>query len=182
MRDQMQNNSPSPDGGNAPEGKVNPQAAATTIVIAPELSGYFAEMSAHQALIAGLRPANKTALFDCLSASGIAQVLVSFDGCGDSGQIESLETRDAAGRVVELPSAQISITLAIWGHAESERRNMPIVEAIEHLAYDALSETHGGWENDDGAYGEFVFDVAERMITLDYNERYTATESFSHEF
>ena len=50
------------------------------------------------------------------------------------------------------------------------------------VAYDFLSETHGGWENNDGAYGEFSFDVAARTITLDYNERYTATEFYSHEF
>lgn len=182
MRDQMQNDSPSAEGGNAPEGKTNPQAVSTTIGAAPELSGYFAEMAADQALIAGLRPANKTALFDRLAASGITQVIVSFDGCGDSGQIESIEARDASGAVIELPSAQISITLAVWGHAEPETRSMSLAEAIEHLTYDALSETHGGWENNDGAYGEFVFDVAEWTITLDYNERYTATESYTHEF
>ena len=34
-----------------------------------------------------------------------------------------------------------------------------------------LEQTHGGWENNDGAYGEFTFDVAERTIKLDFNER-----------
>ena len=182
MRDQRQNDSPSFEGGNAPERKTNPHALSTTIAVAAELSGYFAEMSAHQALIAGLRPANKTALFDCLATSGIARIVVSFDGCGDSGQIESIEARNAAGGVVELPAMPMLVTFPIWGHAVPEMRSMPLAEAIEHLAYDALSETHGGWENDDGAYGEFVFDVAERTITLDYNERYIATESFSHTF
>ena len=33
-----------------------------------------------------------------------------------------------------------------------------------------------------GGLGEFSFDVAARTITLDYNERYTATEFYSHEF
>ena len=59
---------------------------------------------------------------------------------------------------------------------------MSVDEAVEQLAYDFLSETHGGWENNGGAYGEFTFDVAEGTITLDYNERYTATEFYSHEF
>jgi hypothetical protein len=41
--------------------------------------------------------ANKTALFDALAAAGITTVIVNFDGCGDSGQIETIEPR-AAGR------------------------------------------------------------------------------------
>ena len=38
--------------------------------------------------------------------------------------------------------------------------------------------THDGWENSDGAYGDFTFDVAERTITLDYNERLHAVRIF----
>lgn len=156
--------------------------ALPAVEISPSLAGYLAEQAAHEARIADLRPRNKTVLFDCLEAAGIGQVLVSFDGYGDSGQIESIEARDGHGRAVELPSGTIAILCAVWQHAEPDRRDMPLSEAIEHLAYDALRETHAGWENDDGAYGEFVFDVSRRMITLDYNERYTATESYSHEF
>jgi hypothetical protein len=59
---------------------------------------------------------------------------------------------------------------------------MSVSEAIEHLVYDALSETHGGWENNEGAYGEFVFDVPAEVIRLDYNERITASENYSHTF
>ncbi len=39
---------------------------------------------------------------------------------------------------------------------------MSVRDAIERLAYDFLEETHDGWENSDGAYGDFIFDVAER--------------------
>ncbi|HEY9213030.1 MAG TPA: hypothetical protein VIQ29_09265, partial [Ancylobacter sp.] len=34
----------------------------------------------------------------------------------------------------------------------------------------------------DGAYGDFTFDVEQRSISLDYNERYSATENYVHEF
>jgi hypothetical protein len=54
--------------------------------------------------------------------------------------------------------------------------------SIERLAYHLLERTHCGWENNDGAYGDFTFDVAERTITLDYNERYTASEYSQHVF
>jgi hypothetical protein len=39
-----------------------------------------------------------------------------------------------------------------------------------------------GWENNDGAFGTFVFDVADRTITLEHNERYTEVNITSHEF
>jgi hypothetical protein len=55
-------------------------------------------------------------------------------------------------------------------------------EAIEQLAYDFLRETHDGWENNAGAYGDFYFDVAERTITLNYNERFEDSEYTQHVF
>lgn len=59
---------------------------------------------------------------------------------------------------------------------------MVLRDAIETMAYDLLERTHSGWENNDGAYGEFTFDVVNRTVTLDYNERYTASENSTHEF
>ena len=55
-------------------------------------------------------------------------------------------------------------------------------DAIETLAYDFLGQTHGGWENSDGAYGDFTFDVADRTITLDYNERHMESDYSQHVF
>ena len=40
--------------------------------------------------IDALRPANRDRLFDGLIAAGITYVTVTFDGEGDSGQIESI--------------------------------------------------------------------------------------------
>jgi hypothetical protein len=45
-----------------------------------------------------------------------------------------------------------------------------------------FSSKHGGWENNEGAYGEFTFDVAQRTITLDYNERVETSEYSQHMF
>ena len=59
---------------------------------------------------------------------------------------------------------------------------MSLTDAIEKLVYDFLENSHWGWEDGDGAYGEFTFDVVDRTINLDYNERYTASVNYSHEF
>jgi hypothetical protein len=124
---------------------------------------------------------NKTILFNALAAAGITHVFVHFDGYGDSGQIEDIEAK-AGDEIVELPDERIEIVDPIWGSAEIERQTHTIEEAIEHMAYAFLRQTHDGWENNDGAYGDFAFDVAERTIALDYNERFTSSENYTHEF
>ena len=127
------------------------------------------------------RAANKAVLFDSLAAAGIETVTVIFDGYGDSGQIERIDVEPGEG-AIPLPSGRIEILRTTWESPEIERQTLNVQEAIETLVYDFLRQTHSGWEIDDGAYGEFVFDVAERTIKLDYNERYTSSEKFSHEF
>lgn len=125
--------------------------------------------------------ANKTALFDALAAAGIEIVIVVFDGYGDSGQIEDIEAK-ASDEIIALPTIEIEIARPVWGSSEIERLTRPIREAIETLAYDFLGQTQSGWGNDEGAYGDFTFDVAARTITLDYNERRMESDYSQHEF
>ena len=128
-----------------------------------------------------LRPVNKTAVFDALGAAGITIVVVAFDGYGDSGQIENVEAKDGED-LVALPSGVVEIASAVWDQAEPDRTAMTVHDAIERLVFEFLGVTHDGWENSDGAYGDFTFDVAERTITLDYNERYMQSEYSQHLF
>ena len=126
-----------------------------------------------------MRLQNKTVVFDALAAAGVARVVVSFDGYGDRGQIERLEVE---GAIDALPAATVEIATPISGEAEPNRQSMSLADAIEKLVYDFLENSHWGWEDGDGAYGEFTFDVVDRTINLDYNERYTASVNYSHEF
>jgi len=128
-----------------------------------------------------LLAANKVVLFDSLAVAGIETVTVIFDGYGDSGQIERIDVEPGEGTIL-LPSDRIEIARTAWRSPEIERQTQAVHEAIEALVYDFLRQTHSGWEINDGAYGEFTFDVAERTIKLDYNERYTSSENYSHEF
>lgn len=54
--------------------------------------------------------------------------------------------------------------------------------AIERVCYDLLEFSYPGWENGEGAYGTFTFNVAARSINLVHDERYTASETFEHDF
>lgn len=132
-------------------------------------------------LCESVRPENKAALFDALAQAGITSVEVTFDGYGDSGQIEDI-TAKAADKDVALPAVSLEIAHAEWGSPDIVRVTHSMKDAIEQIAYDFLRETHEGWENNEGAYGDFHFDVNDRTITLDYNERIETSEYTQHVF
>ena len=138
-----------------------------------------AQHAARTRLAAKALPHNKAALFDALAAAGITSVLVTSDGSGDAGQIEEIDaTRDQAP--AELPAVAIEIATPAWDGSGLQRRCCSVRDAIEALAYAFLEETHDGWEINEGAYGEFTFDVAERSVELDYNERIETSEYHGH--
>jgi len=153
----------------------------TTPAPAFDLAAREAERRAREAAQAAIRPANKTILFTALSTAGITRVDVCFDGYGDSGQIESIDAK--AGRAgVPLPEATVTLTIIGWRDTDPTERTLSVHDAIEHFVYDCLAQTHGGWENNEGAFGTFLFDVADQSITLDYNQRFEDVESFEHAF
>ena len=145
------------------------------------LSEWEIKAAAQAKLEAELFTLNKAALLNALALADVTRVVVSFDGYGDSGQIENVEAQ-AGDDVVTMPGAAIEIAEAVWDQTEPKRASVSISDAVESLAYDVLEKTHCGWENGDGAYGDVIFDVAEGVITLDYNERYTASENYTHTF
>ena len=121
------------------------------------------------------------ALFDSLRLVGIAHVTVRFDGYGDSGQIEDIEVL-AGEEAIALPTTTVEIAMLDYHQEVPEILSQPLRDAIETLSYAFLQETHAGWENNEGGYGDFLFDVAAGTITLDYNERIETSENYSHEF
>ena len=132
------------------------------------------------------RAHNKNLIFGVLAEAGIRKLTVDFDGYGDSGQIDEVEAwstdqtwRTGDDRIPVPSSRKVQLASPVSGNPPVE---MTLQEAIETLAYDYLEETHMGWENNDGAFGTFVFDVPDRSITLEHNERYTEVDTSTHEF
>lgn len=149
----------------------------------PNLADWEAESRAYDALAAELDAINKPALFDALARAGISYVTVSFDGYGDSGQIENIEAKKG-DEPAELPEDSIEILEPRWGKTEIqiERATVPLTQAVEIMAYRLLDKSHSGWGNGEGSYGDFVFDVATRAITLRYNERFVDSVYSEHSF
>ena len=151
------------------------------MIILPDFVAYEQKCAAASALRADALPLNKSALFDALSAAAIQTVLIEFDGCGDSGQLENTTGLGAENAEIPLPEDEIEMH-----EVQLEGPSMSVVkrtarDVLETLAYDFLEQTHDGWENGDGGHGEFTFDVATRSITLDYNERFTDSTNYQHE-
>ena len=155
--------------------------ASTSYEPAAAWAAIEAQQAARPRLAEEVGPVNKAAILAALAAAAITSVVVTFDGSGDSGQIESVEarTRDAQA---ELPTTDVTIGSPLWDGSGVETRTLPLREAIEQLAYDLLEDTHDGWEINEGAFGEFTFDVAEGSIRLDYNERIESSEYTGHEW
>ena len=130
---------------------------------------------------------NKTVVFDALAAAGITEVMVEFDGYGDSGQIQSIAAYTGDSEV-ELPTTTVTFhdVIRVWrGGYEDIIENVeqrPITKAMEGLCYAYLEKRHGGWEIDDGSFGHFEFAVAPRTISLEFNQRETSVITGFDEF
>tara|TARA_R100001369_G_scaffold15691_1_gene30522 strand:+ start:616 stop:1131 length:516 start_codon:yes stop_codon:yes gene_type:complete len=127
--------------------KIEPTLAAPMAPSRIDFAAVLARQSERDARIAALRPANKERLFDGLTAAGITHVTVSFDGYGDSGQVESIEAY-AGDAEVTFPKTQIAYAALTWDDPEVEMRALSLEDVVEQLAYDFLSDTHGGWETE----------------------------------
>jgi hypothetical protein len=133
----------------------------------------------HRKTLSETTKANKAVIFEALSAAGIDLVNVTFDGEGDSGQIENIIARKGE---VQIPISDQTVTVqsASWDGKEVTVREQSLGEAIEQLCYDFLEQEHGGWENNDGAFGEFTLDVAAKTVELEFNGRYTDVHTSTH--
>lgn len=92
----------------------------------------------------------KALLFDRLRQAGVASVSVEYDGSCDSGCIEDVTAIGIGGEEITLAAA--------------------LRELVEEYVYERLP---GGWEINDGSFGEVEIDVLAGTVRFDHNQRYT---------
>jgi len=147
-----------------------------------------------QALVAQASPFNKAAIFAALKAAGLSRAVVTFDGSGDSGQLEDSwaeigeineDTRwNNEGRA-DIPDVKVTIKVH---NGKYEAEDMALVEkettlqeALQDMAWEIIEAHHGGWENNEGAYGELTFEVETDAIDYTHNTRIESVETDTYQ-
>jgi hypothetical protein len=77
----------------------------------------------------------------------VAKIVISYNAYGDSGQVEDVSITGSANATLDIPE------LTAWGH---------------RFGWDYPYQQHPGFENEAGASGEVVIDVAAGRISLDH--------------
>jgi hypothetical protein len=90
-----------------------------------DIAQIFAVHAERAARIDALRPGNKDRLFDGLIAVKITHVTVTFDGAGDSGQIESIGAWSGE-TAVDFPATEIDYAALTWDDPEVEMRKLSL--------------------------------------------------------
>jgi len=92
----------------------------------------------------------------------VANIEAAYSGYGDSGAIDGLQIRDAAGQRVD-------------------RASLPkdVIEQLENCVYEFLP---AGFEINDGGQGTLTIDTRTAKVTIQHQENYTETRDSTREF
>jgi len=119
---------------------------------------------------------------------------VTFEGNGDDGGIDNIERfepnnleKDAEIILKQKISGMKTPEGQIWD--AKEEKSIPkwkidptVKELINHVCYYILEDKYSGWENNDGAFGKFIFNVKKKTVKLEFNERFTDSKLHKHIF
>lgn len=149
----------------------------------PKMDDIMAQIKADQLKKADRVKYHANLLFDTLAQTKVSFIEVSFEGCGDSGQIEAVDYTDSKGKGIDelyldkvIVKGSAKTSYHQWDEKTkklvlTEPKEGNVREIIEEICYDKLGASHGGWELNEGSYGTFNFDVSTRKVSLHYNER-----------
>lgn len=98
-----------------------------------------------------------------LLALGVSNIYADYDGVGDSGQIDTISYADAADRTLTTP-------------VDTQTQ-----QQVENLLYALLTLRHDGWENNDGGFGTFRWNLVTGALEHEHSDRYTEYEHSFHE-
>lgn len=130
----------------------------------------------------------KKAILKMLCGFGVTSITASFDGGGDSGQVNEITYVTTHGhndhvRSLQLPSEVIEVVRADLKKRvkedphiyidRNESWSKSVDDLVEYMVYDALEQSPGDWINNDGGFGEVYITPSEGRIYVDMNYRET---------
>ena len=141
-----------------------------------EQEDLFAELARRDQQRAGAARASFGELCGPLAELGVSLVFIDYDGCGDSGAIESVEAigRDAEG---QLPPLDVE---TVWSRDRLAGRSCPFIKLPADLGQRIQEATEdllpSGREIDCGSCGLISVLVEDRKLQQHHYWRYEATE------
>lgn len=132
---------------------------------------------------------HKEILFDLMAQKGIEKLVVYFDGGGDDGGINDIEAigpqaknwKKFADSIVD--GARLKQNCG-WHNGKQSftwKDNVTVEEIVYDICYRVLNGSFGGWENEDGACGDFTIDATKRKVGLTMKQRYYEYDVSEHE-
>jgi hypothetical protein len=130
---------------------------------------------------------NKQVLLEALRLLGAKEVVATYAGSGDEGQIDEVglqpTTLDAAQVQVQ-PAAERTT----WDATTRTHQTDLLLDTVDlHTALcDFLDAAlvvvgHDGYENGDGGQGTLTIDVGSGSVTLEHTDFYTESDTSTHE-
>jgi hypothetical protein len=131
--------------------------------------------------------------------AGLKKAIVHFDGCGDSGSIESVNyykdhnvlvtdlsvLHSSALKDEKYPYESCSSAWDSVSNKWNETWTSEFANAnklIEIIAYEKLEESGIDWYNNDGGFGELTLFFNSKNVELDVNQRYTEVNSYTFKY
>jgi len=108
-----------------------------------------------------------------LASIGITQIHWAYDGAGDSGDMESRTITDVHGNCADEYYAA-----AVKGLNQELQKQLAL-EELEKAVWELLP---GGFEINEGSYGEVILDTAQQKISVHHNARIINTEYSEQEY
>ncbi len=124
---------------------------------------------------------NKTQLLDALKRAGAVRATVSYHGGGDEGCADGAGAFSGDGASVDL-AGTVLVFRERYDHANGQwttsidQQEEPLDAALCDYAMEAVARHHGGWENNEGGYGEVVFDCEAGTVRLEHNDYIIETD------
>lgn len=110
------------------------------------------------------------ALFSILEKHGVEEVTVSYDGSGDSGEVYDMQV---SGKVVSdvVINDNSEIDMEKFKKVGVEFCKKKIMDCVEHISMTLVDEKEGGWENNEGARGDVIWNIKDKKIIISHQER-----------
>jgi hypothetical protein len=104
----------------------------------------------------------RTEILPALVQHRVANVEAAYSGYGDSGAIDAVQYRDAAGQRVKRETIPVALS-----------------EDLENVLYEFLP---AGFEINDGGQGTLTINTQKAKVTIEHQENYTESRNSTREF